>query len=162
MLLPPMMHHSAWKLHEGRNKIDRAFGRWSRKHWSRLLWLPERHDSPRIPGHLRPSEFGTHLTRILNNTRHFTNAMTVVVDVHPPNRHLLRLGSAYPVRREKLQRVLAEVVAERERVAIVRLAELEEELGGSSSAFPDGIHLSPNAHRLLGEKIATAYLEMIS
>jgi len=157
-LIPPVIHRFAWTFDRADGRIEMRIAEHLQGMWPRLIRFAARYDREGIPAHMSARRFGEQLDRLVGQTVVHTNAVCVVVDLNPPNEHLLRTaGGAYPRRRERLQREIERVVASQPRTAVVHLADIVHELHDMKAAFPDGIHLSPRAHQVLAKRIAVAY-----
>ena len=160
LILPPFLHRTAWTFDRSDRRAERHLINRLRGAWPRLGRMASRWDHARIPGHLAPTRFGQQMARVVAQTTAHTQAVCVVIGLNPVNDILLRLGGEYPTRRARLMEQLENVVSSRPRVEMVRLEEIEAEVGDSRRTFPDGIHLSPLAHRLVAHRIAELYHRM--
>lgn len=160
LLIPPFVHRVVWSLDRSDRPVaDRLVGR-LRDNWSRLARAAEHWDGHAVPGHMSVARFANQLNRVVSQTVVHTNAVCVLIDIHPVNEYLRLLGGAYEYRRARLQVELERVSRQNDRVGVVSLEEVQDQLGGSKAAFPDGIHLSPQAHSLVAKRITDLYREL--
>jgi lysophospholipase L1-like esterase len=160
MLIPPFLHKMVWTLDSSDRRARRRFVEKLQHRWGDISRTVAAWDRPSVPGHLSPERFANQMNRVVSQTIAHTRAVVVIIDVHPVNDYLRVLGDAYEFRRERLQTELEKVAQNKRRVGLLRLEEVQHEVGGSKDTFPDGIHLSPAAHRVLAQRIAQLYFAL--
>jgi hypothetical protein len=101
-----------------------------------------------------PRRFAASLHQLVQTARH-DRAVVLVLDLAPFGPRMEHHLPGVAARRAVYQGVLAEVVASfaDPDVRLVRVSSVAEELG-VDAAVPDGLHLSPVAHRRVGELLA--------
>lgn len=159
-LIPRRVHNMTWTLDPSGSRFERFVVPRVKRRWR--LWgeLTARWDRPFVPSHVSPRRYAEHMSRVVGQTVVHTTAVCVVIGMNPVNDVMLRAGGAYPVRRERMMSDLERIVTERPRSALIRLEDLQDEIGDSKRTFPDGIHLSPLGHELLAKRIAAAYRDL--
>lgn len=157
-LIPPFVHRLAWTFDRTDTRIEGRLVGHLHGAWPRMTRLAARYDRAFIPAHMSVRRYGEQLERLVSQTVVHTNAVCVVIDLNPVNDLLLRsAGGAYATRRDRLQREIERVAASRAGVGVVSLEDVQQELGSSKEAFPDGIHLSPLGHEAVARRIGELY-----
>lgn len=159
-LIPRRVHNMTWTLDLTDGRFETFVVPRLRSRWRAFGNLTARWDRPYVPSHLSARRYGKQMARVVGQTVVHTTAVCVLVGLNPVNDVMLRTGGAYPVRRERLMNELERIAEARPRTALVKLEDIESEIGDSRLTFPDGIHLSPVGHRLLAERIAELYREL--
>jgi lysophospholipase L1-like esterase len=160
MLIPPYIHKMIWTLDRSDRRTSSRVVEKLKHHWGDISRTVARWDRPSVPGHLSVDRFAQQMNRVVGQTVAHTRAVCVIIDAQPVNDHLRLLGGAYDFRRARLNAVLATVSRDNQRVGLVRLEEIQNELGGSKTAFPDGIHLSPAAHQAVARRVSQLFFEL--
>lgn len=101
-----------------------------------------------------PRRFATAMDGLVRRIRDEFDALVLVVDLTPPGGTLAHFLPGQPGRHERFRAELAGVVsrADDPAVRLVPTSDLVADLG-VDQALRDGIHLSPEAHRRLAERI---------
>jgi lysophospholipase L1-like esterase len=159
-ILPRRVHKAVWRLERTGTAIEARLLPKMRAAWPTMLSAARTFDRPVVRGHMTARRFGRLLAHLLDETSSRTPAVCVVVDLQTASPRLNALGAAYAHRRQDLQAVIAHTVAVRPRAAVASLTSVELAVGSPSEAFPDGIHLSAEGHRLLAQEIAHAFREL--
>jgi lysophospholipase L1-like esterase len=102
-----------------------------------------------------PDRFTGHLHRLVRNVRLETRALVLVLDVNPPGELLEHFLPGMHERHALVQQRIEATVAgfDDPDVRLVRSSAVCDEMD-PRQALPDGMHLSPAAHRWLGERLA--------
>jgi lysophospholipase L1-like esterase len=120
----------------------RAYQRWASARAGTRTW--------RLP----PKRFAAELDHLVSVARG-ARALVLVVDVHRPNERLEHFMPGIERRWALYQDVLREVVDRRDDpgVRLVEASKIVDELDPADRS-PDGLHLTPTAHRLVAARLA--------
>jgi lysophospholipase L1-like esterase len=158
ILIPRVVHRQAWGMQRTDGLVDRAVTSVLRTNWPLVHKASQRLDRPWIRGHVSGARFGRQFRRLVDQTLDLTAADVVVIGMHPPNFRLMKLGTAYPARRARMQRIITEAVADRPRCGYVDFQRVLDAVHPDfEKSLPDGIHLVAEAHRVLARLIADEY-----
>lgn len=160
MFFPNRVHQQAWALGRGDGPLDVRMTAFLRRRWSLVQWASNRLDRPWLRGQMSAKRYTRQFRRLVDNTLRWTAASVVVVGMHEPNFRMMKLSGAYPVRRERLQRMMIETVEQRQpRVGFVDIQRVLDEIDPDDfeKSLPDGLHLVPEGHRILARLIAEEY-----
>jgi lysophospholipase L1-like esterase len=105
-----------------------------------------------------PRRFGGHLRRLIHNLRVEGRPLVLVLDIDRPDNRLEHFLPGMQARHDRFQSVISKVVeqAADPDVRLVRVSEITAALG--PAALPDGMHYSPQTHRVVAQALAEEVL----
>jgi lysophospholipase L1-like esterase len=135
----------------------KAYRQWVAPRLWRVLRGYRRRTSPLVglrTWQTTPRRFGGQLRRLIRNVRLEARPLVLVLDIDRPGDLLEHFLPGVRVRHAVFQDTIAQVVAQAAdpEVRLVRVSEITAALG--KEAMPDGMHYTPQTHRVIGEALA--------
>ncbi len=150
------------------HQVATRAGRWYRARVAAPVWSGvrayRRWASPRVgqrTWQTTPSRFGEVMRQLIRAARYDSKPLVLVLDVNLPGAVLSHFLPGMEARHAVVQRTLADVVASFDdpEVRLVRVSAACAAAGATASQ--DGMHLSPEGHRLVGELLAGEVLQWL-
>jgi hypothetical protein len=160
--IPRWLHMKAWGVARTDGPFDRRINGFMQKRWGWFQKLSTRLDRPWMPGKLSVRRFRDQFRRLVLYSLNWTGAVVVVIGPHPPNFRLMKLTGAYPAKRAKFEQIMKEIVEKHPRCGYIDFQRVQDAIDPDDfqKTLPDGLHLVPEAHRILAQYIADEYREI--
>jgi hypothetical protein len=163
-LVPVSLIRHLLREHDAVTRTARRY----RRHVARPLWKRVRWFRRRIAGTVgtrtwqtTPRRFAGHLDRLLSTATYEGRPLVLVLDLDDPRGTLAHFLPGMPERIETYREVIRSTVAkyaDRD----VRLVPVSELTRGRDDLLADGMHYTPEAHRIIGERLAAEVVDWLS